>query len=146
MDETWFMVGQEMLVVIIIGAVCLSSLPPHHWLNMLILQFSIFRHYPKFQKVDSYKESAFEKGAVKRITNYWPMKNLWRICGSLRCGVFFRFSCCKLYLKKLLYVHSSSSCMPGWVCDNHKQVGFYYGLRHCCLYSFYGVPYLLLPL
>lgn len=36
--------------------------------------------------------------------------------------------------------------MPGSVCDNHKQVGFYYGLRHCCLYSSYEVPYLLLPL
>lgn len=62
--------AREILVVIIIDIVCLSSLPPLLLTYKLILQFSIFRHYPKFQKVNSYKESAFEKGAIKRFTNY----------------------------------------------------------------------------
>lgn len=47
---------------------------------------------------------------------------------------FFHVFTLQIILKELLWVHSSSPCIPGCMCDNHSQVGVYCGLMDIVAY------------
>lgn len=102
------------------------------WLSSLHLIADFIRWHPNL--VSWIIILSFRRWAARRVC-FWEGRNkkaltidLRRDCLGLGCEDSFRFSCCKLYFKKLYWVHSSSSCMPGPVRGNHCQVGVFCGL------------------